>query len=57
MSVYDINGRKVEELVNGSYSAGIYQVDWNASRYSSGVYFYTIVTSEFSDTKRMLLVK
>ncbi len=57
MSVYDINGRKVEELVSSTYSAGTYNVDWNASKYSSGVYFYTIVTNEFTQTKRMLLVK
>ena len=65
LSVFDINGRKVEELVNGSYSAGTYKVDWNASRYASGVYFYTLVVGEntnngrfeFTDTKRMLLVK
>ncbi|MEO8514317.1 MAG: T9SS type A sorting domain-containing protein [Ignavibacteria bacterium] len=57
MAIYDINGRMIEELVNGTFSAGTYQVDWNASKYSSGVYFYTIVTKEFTETKRMLLVK
>ncbi|MEO8514318.1 MAG: SBBP repeat-containing protein [Ignavibacteria bacterium] len=57
LTVYDVNGRKVEELVNGSFSSGTYQADWNASRYSSGVYFYTIVTNDFTETKRMLLVK
>ncbi len=57
LNIYDVNGKKLEELVNGSYSAGTYQADWNAASYSSGIYFYTIVTSEFTDTKRMILVK
>ena len=57
MTVYDVNGRKVEELVNSSYNTGTYEVNWNASKYSSGVYFYTIRTNEFSETKRMVLVK
>ncbi len=57
LNIYDINGKKLEELVNGSYSAGVYQADWNAANYSSGIYFYTIVANGFTDTKRMILVK
>jgi len=57
LNIYDINGKKLEELINGSYSAGSYKAEWNASKYSSGIYFYTIVTNEFTDTKRMILVK
>ncbi|NOS84074.1 MAG: T9SS type A sorting domain-containing protein [Ignavibacteria bacterium] len=55
--VYDISGRKVEDLVSGSYNPGTYEVKWDASKYSSGVYFYTIVTNEFTATKRMLMIK
>ena len=57
LSVYDVNGRKVEELVQGSFNAGTYEVRWDAARYSSGIYFYTVKTNEFSETKRMVLVK
>lgn len=57
VSVYDINGKKADELVKGFYNAGVYEVSWDASKHSSGVYFYTIVTNEFTETKRMLLVK
>jgi hypothetical protein len=57
IAVYDVNGRKVEELVNGSYNAGTYEVNWNASKYSSGLYFYTLETNEFSETKKMLIIK
>ncbi|HWA04999.1 MAG TPA: T9SS type A sorting domain-containing protein, partial [Ignavibacteria bacterium] len=57
INVYDAAGKLVENLVNGNYSAGVYEVSWNAVKYTSGVYFYTIVTSEFTETKKMLLVK
>jgi hypothetical protein len=55
--VYDISGRKVEDLINGSYNPGTYEVKWDAAKYSSGVYFYTIETNEFTATKTMMLVK
>jgi photosystem II stability/assembly factor-like uncharacterized protein len=57
ISVYDVNGSKAEVLVQGFYNAGVYEVSWDASKYSSGVYFYTIETNEFTATKRMMLVK
>jgi len=57
LKVYDAAGRLVEELINNNLSAGTYEYDWNAAKQSSGVYFYTIKTSEFSQTKKMLLVK
>ena len=57
VSIFDANGREVETIVNQNMSAGIYNADWNASKYSSGVYFYRIETNEFTDTKKMILVK
>ncbi|KXK54839.1 MAG: Peptidase S8 and S53, subtilisin, kexin, sedolisin, partial [Chlorobi bacterium OLB5] len=57
VSVYDAAGKKIESLVSGFYNAGVYEVSWDAANYSSGVYFYTIVSNEFTETKRMLLVK
>jgi hypothetical protein len=55
--VYDINGKLVEELVNSTMSAGAYMINFDASKLSSGIYFYKLTTSSFSDTKRMMLVK
>jgi len=55
--IYDIQGRIVETIVNGEFSAGTYKSDWNASNYSSGVYFYKLETEGFTETKKMLLVK
>jgi photosystem II stability/assembly factor-like uncharacterized protein len=55
--VYDIAGCEVETLVNQSMNAGRFKADWNASRYSSGIYFYTIITTDYRETKKMVLVK
>lgn len=55
--VYDATGREVTELVNESLNAGCYQVDWDGSDYPSGVYFYKLQTENFSDTKRMVMIK
>jgi hypothetical protein len=50
-------GKEVATLVNEKLNAGTYSVDWNASQYPSGVYFYRLNTDNYTDTKRMLLIK
>ncbi len=55
--VLDILGREIETLVNENLKAGTYNADWNASNYSSGVYFYRIETAGYTDVKKMMLVK
>jgi parallel beta-helix repeat protein len=55
--IFDILGREVAKLVNEKLSTGSYEVDWNASGYPSGVYFYRLETEEFTDTKKMVLIK
>jgi hypothetical protein len=55
--IYDLTGRLVTTLVNEQLQPGSYSVDWDGTRYASGVYFYSLVTSEFTETKRMVLVK
>ena len=57
LTVYDITGRNVQTLVNQSQAAGYYSVDWNASQFSSGVYFYQIHVGDFQQVGKMLLVK
>jgi photosystem II stability/assembly factor-like uncharacterized protein len=57
LDIYDALGRKVEEMVNTRLNAGTFEVTWDASNYSSGVYFYKLVTEGYNDTKKMLLVK
>ncbi|MFC2092744.1 right-handed parallel beta-helix repeat-containing protein [Bacteroidota bacterium] len=55
--VFDILGKEVATLVSGKFRAGSYEVDWNASNYPSGVYFYTLQAGEYIETKKMLLLK
>ncbi|MCI0717124.1 MAG: T9SS type A sorting domain-containing protein [Chlorobi bacterium] len=57
IAVYDITGREVAALVNQSLNAGSYTVDFDASSLSSGVYFYSISAGNFTDTKKMVLIK
>jgi hypothetical protein len=57
MKVYNILGKEVANLVNGNYNTGSYSVDFNASKLSSGVYFYSIEVNGFKDIKKMMLVK
>jgi len=55
--VYDILGREVDKLVNENLKPGTYEVEFNGSKYASGVYFYKLVATEFSESKRMILLK
>ncbi len=57
IAIYDISGREIQTLVNEQLQSGTYETQWNASSYSSGVYFYRLSAGDFSETKRMLLIK
>ncbi len=57
LTVYDMLGREVSQLVNSNLSPGSYEVNWDAANFSSGVYFYKLQTGEFSEIKKMSLVK
>lgn len=55
--IYDLLGREITQLLNEQLTAGSYSVDWDASAYPSGVYFYKLQTENFTETKKMVLVK
>jgi photosystem II stability/assembly factor-like uncharacterized protein len=55
--IYDILGHKVATLVNEQLIAGTYEVEWDASNYSTGVYFYRLITRDYIDTKKMMFIK
>lgn len=58
IKVYDVVGKEVATLVNGKLEKGDYEINWNASAFPSGVYFYTLSTNGVKiSTQRMLLVK
>jgi hypothetical protein len=57
-NIYDIIGRLVATLANNELKkAGSYQVDWDATNLPSGVYFYKLVTPEYTESKKMILIK
>ena len=60
--IYDVLGRKVRTLMNGTYKAGAQKVLWSGNNdrgipVSSGIYFYRLKTENYDKTMRMLLVK
>ncbi|MCI0694315.1 T9SS type A sorting domain-containing protein [candidate division KSB1 bacterium] len=57
LKIFDASGREVATLVEGKLLAGRHQVVLDASPFSSGVYFYRLQAGEFSQTRRLMLVK
>jgi len=57
LKVFDILGNEVAELVNEEKPSGNYEVGFNASRLTSGVYFYTLTSANFNKTKKMILLR
>ncbi|MCX6163931.1 MAG: T9SS type A sorting domain-containing protein [Ignavibacteriae bacterium] len=57
LKIYDILGREISTLVNEIKSPGNFTIDFNGENLSSGVYFYKLTTGDFSDVKRMILIK
>ncbi|MHC4238393.1 MAG: T9SS type A sorting domain-containing protein [Planctomycetota bacterium] len=57
LSIYDISGRLVETLVRGVQAAGEQVVEWDATLQPSGVYYYRIEGTDFTETGRMVLLK
>jgi hypothetical protein len=52
-----MQGREIKTLVNENLNAGTYNAYWNAANFTSGVYFYKLISAEYSETKRMVLIK
>ena len=57
LKVYNVLGNEVATLVNSELSAGEYELEFNASHLSSGVYYYVLSSGNFSSAKKMMLVK
>ncbi len=57
ISVYDITGKLVENLINENKEAGSYSIKWNASNISSGIYLYRLVINDFVSTKKLIFLK
>ena len=57
LKVYDVRGREVQTLVNERLNTGTYETRFDGSGLTSGVYFYRLMSGDFAETKRMLLIK
>jgi hypothetical protein len=57
LTVYDIAGRTVAELVNRELTVGEHAVEWNAQSSASGIYFYRISAGAFTEVKKMALIR
>jgi hypothetical protein len=57
VKIYDELGKEVSSLVNETKSAGTYEVEFSASKLSSGIYYYTLQAGSFTQTKKMILIK
>ncbi|MFZ4620134.1 MAG: N-acetylmuramoyl-L-alanine amidase [Bacteroidota bacterium] len=57
VTIFDLLGREVETLVNDVRTAGNYRVSFDGSRFSSGIYFYSMRSGSYSETRKMILTK
>ena len=55
--VYDLLGRAVQTIINGSQKPGSYEVTFNGSNLSSGIYFYKLNGGNYSEVKKLILLK
>ena len=57
LKIFDITGRLVEKLVDGSQESGVYRVEWEGKDQGSGVYFYRLTAGGFVATKKLILLR
>jgi photosystem II stability/assembly factor-like uncharacterized protein len=57
LKIFDILGHEVATLINEELKPGSYENEWNATDYPSGIYFYQLSEGEFSDKKKLVLIK
>ena len=57
LTIYDLLAHEIETLVNQQLKPGTYEVEWDASNYPSGVYFYRLQANDFMKTMKMVLIK
>jgi hypothetical protein len=55
--IFNVLGREITTLVNEALQPGTYEVEWDGSNYPSGVYFYKLNTTDYAETRKMVLIK
>jgi hypothetical protein len=57
LTIHNIIGQRVATLVSEKQKAGYHQVEWDASGYASGVYYYVLVAGDYQQVRKMVLLK
>jgi len=57
IAIYNNMGKEVAKYIYENQAAGSYEINWNAKDLPSGVYYYKLISENFSDTKKMILLK
>jgi hypothetical protein len=57
LKIFDVLGKEVATLVNQIQNAGFYEVDFDGKGFSGGIYFYRLAAGDYTDSKRMVLLK
>jgi flagellar hook assembly protein FlgD len=57
LKIYNITGQLVETLVDENQQAGYYSVKWDGKNSASGLYYCRIIAGEFTQSKKMILLK
>ena len=57
LAIYDITGQLVEILVDVRQEPGVYRIHWDRKNLASGIYFYRLQLGEFTDTKKLILLR
>lgn len=57
LKIYDVTGKEVALLVNSVLQGGLHSINWDATRFSSGIYFYQLQAGTFNEVKKMILLK
>ena len=57
LKIFDLLGREIKTLVNEQLQPGTYEFEWDGTKYSSGIYFYEIISDKYTETRKMVLIK
>jgi blue copper oxidase len=57
LKIFDVRGKEITTLINSELKTGTYEVDWNAEKYSSGIYFAKLFSGSYSKTIKLILTK
>jgi hypothetical protein len=57
ITVFDVSGKELEEIVNERMQPGTYEVEWSGEKFASGIYFYRMQAGDYVETRKMILIR